>query len=217
MTNAHTLEVTNYRVADLRNYYRNPHVGNVDRIAGSLRAHAQYKPVVVNHGTHTGRPLEVLAGNHTLKAARQLEWERLQGVTVDVDEDQAAQIVLVDNPRPADLGYDDQLLADLLQELPVLDGTGYDPGDLETMLTKLADVTDDAWADTFDGAGGNPDGPTTYTRTFTLHADQAELIDRALEAADTHVTPEHLDLNPNRNGARLTVLAELFTRREVGA
>lgn len=133
----HELAVQLLPVADLRLYHRNPRVGNVDRIKQSLVVNAQYKPVVVNAGTHTGRPLEVLCGNHTVKAARDLGWESVAAVTVDVDEDQAARIVVTDN-RTSDLGeYDDRLLLELLADLPDLDGTGYDPGDLAELEGAL--------------------------------------------------------------------------------
>ncbi|SHL47528.1 site-specific DNA-methyltransferase (adenine-specific) [Pseudonocardia thermophila] len=141
MTNPNNLQVTYYPTADLRLYHRNPRVGNTSRIAESLTVNGQYKPVVVNRGTHTGRPNEVLAGNHTLKAARDLGWETLAAVTVDVDDDQAARIVAADN-RTSDLGsYDNRLLLELLTDLPNLDGTGYDPGDLDALEALLdADV-----------------------------------------------------------------------------
>jgi len=132
----HDLQITMYPVAELRTYHRNPRIGNTDAIAQSLRVNGQYRPIVVNRGTHTGRPNEVLAGNHTLKAARDLGWETIAAVTVDVDEDQAARIVLADN-RTSDLATnDDRLLLELLADLPDLDGTGYDPGDIDE-LEKL--------------------------------------------------------------------------------
>lgn len=120
----------------LQPYHRNPRRGNVEAIAESLERLGQYRPIVVNVGTHTGRPREVLAGNHTLLAARHLGWEKIDGVTVDVDDDTAARIVVVDN-RTADLAEnDDEALAALLSDLPDLAGTGYDEGDLEALLTS---------------------------------------------------------------------------------
>lgn len=130
--------VLEYRpVADLRTYHKNPRQGDVAAIAASLRVNGQYRPIVVNVGTHTGRPAEVLAGNHTLKAARDLGWENIAAVLVDVDDDQAARIVAADN-RTADLGaYDERLLAELLGGLDDLDGTGYTNDDLEKLITGL--------------------------------------------------------------------------------
>lgn len=131
------LSTVHLPVADLRTYYRNPRRGNVGAIAQSLTVNGQYRPIVVNVGTHTGRRNEVLAGNHTLMAARDLGWERIAAVTVDLDDDQATRIVVADN-RTADLGeYDDRLVLELLAELPDLDGTGYDPGDLAALEALL--------------------------------------------------------------------------------
>ena len=68
-------------VADLRPYHRNPRRGDVAQIARSLKRTGQYRPIVANKGTHTGRPGEVLAGNHTLAAARVLRWQLRTGGT----------------------------------------------------------------------------------------------------------------------------------------
>lgn len=96
-------EYASIPVDDLNTFHRNPRRGDIESIAKSLRKHGQYKPIVVNSGTQTGRRNEVLAGNHTLMAARHLGWERIDVAVVDVDEDSAASIVLADN-RLADLG-----------------------------------------------------------------------------------------------------------------
>ena len=133
-TPQHTLDVERYHPDELRPYHRNPRLGDVEAIARSLEVNGQYRPIVVNLGRHTGRPLEVLAGNHTLAAARHLGWDRIAATTVDVDDHQAARIVAADN-RTADLGhYDDAVLLELLQELPDLAGTGYTDDDLSDML-----------------------------------------------------------------------------------
>lgn len=131
---------------DLNLYHKNPRMGDVDAIAGSLQAHGQFRPIVVNEGTHTGRPMETLAGNHTLKAIRQLaeqnptdpRWAQVEAYVIDVDEDRAARIVLADN-RTAELGsYDDELLLDLLTTVDYdLDGTGYDDDDISKLLDTM--------------------------------------------------------------------------------
>lgn len=123
-----TLESLRVPVDSLKPYSRNPRRGNTEQIVASLRRHGQYRPIVVN-----ARTQEVLAGNHTLAAARELGWDDIAATFVDVDEDQAARIVLVDN-RANDLAvYDDAELASLLQSLPDLDGTGFDVPDLEAL------------------------------------------------------------------------------------
>lgn len=153
----HNLETTTVPVAELRTYHRNPRRGNTAVIAQSLRVNGQFKPILINAGTYTGRPNEVLAGNHTLMAARDLGWETVAAVTVDVDDDQAARIVAADN-RSSDLGeYDDRLLLELLADLPDLDGTGYDAGDLAALEAALDGLEDDNGGA---GAGLTPDDAT---------------------------------------------------------
>lgn len=129
---------------ELSTYHRNPRRGDVSVIAASLQAHGQYKPIVVNKGTHTGRPNEVLAGNHTLMAIRDLaerhpedkRWQSVLVHVIDVDDDRAARIVLVDN-RANEVGsVDFEALQELIEDLPDLSGTGYD----QDYLAMLADM-----------------------------------------------------------------------------
>lgn len=132
------------QLTELNEYHRNPRVGNVGVIAESLRLNGQYRPVIVNRGTHTGRPNEVLAGNHTVKAARSLRWEQVAVTYVDVDDDAAARIVVADNHSSDIATNDDQVLLDLLESLPDLDGTTYDESDLDALILKLNPEDDDA-------------------------------------------------------------------------
>jgi len=119
-------------IAELRPYPGNPRKGDLGAIKESLVENGLYKPVVVNRRTS-----EILAGNHTVRAAKELGWSEIAVSYVDVDAEQAARIVLVDN-RTNDLaGYDDQALADLLAGLPKLAGTGYDQDDLDQLLAEL--------------------------------------------------------------------------------
>ncbi|MGO4984924.1 6-carboxytetrahydropterin synthase, partial [Collinsella sp. Sow4_E3] len=116
----------------LHTHHKNPRRGDVQATADSLRVNGQFRPIVVNRGTHTGRPMEVLAGNHTLMAARDLaeegvsDFAELDCYVVDVDEDQATRIVLADN-RTADIGsYDNEELLALLETLgDELDDVGF--------------------------------------------------------------------------------------------
>lgn len=136
-----SLEISTLPLSELAPYYKNPRKGNVDAIAESLQVRGQYKPIVVNVGTYTARPMEILAGNHTYLAAASLGWDAIDVVTVDVPDGQAAQIVAADN-RLADLGdYDDDLLRDVLSEAGDLTGTGYSEADLEAMFAEPSEPT----------------------------------------------------------------------------
>ena len=81
----------------------------------------------------------VLAGNHLLRAAKQIGWEEIDTVIIDCDDQAALKIVLVDN-RSNDLGeYNDDYLTGLLKDLENFSGTGYNQSDIEE-LEKLSGV-----------------------------------------------------------------------------
>ena len=187
------LTVTYLPVAQLTPYYRNSHQGNVPRIQRSLQTHGQYKAIVVNRGTHTGRPWEVLCGSHTLFAAQTDGRPELGCHVVDVDEDQASQINLIDNPRPdqpADLGYDTQLLLEQLAALPDPALAGYDPGDLTRLEEALAALNNDDT--TSRGGGSDPDdAPDVPEQVITRPGDMWLLGPHRLLCGDA-TNPEDL-------------------------
>jgi DNA modification methylase len=94
----------------------NPRRGNVDAVAQSLHAFGQRKPVVARRSDRV-----VIAGNHTLQAARSLGWDEIAVVWVDDDETTSKAFALADN-RTAELGdYDQELLAELISEVGSID------------------------------------------------------------------------------------------------
>lgn len=138
------LKVETFKISDLSTYHKNPRRGDVDAIAESLKARGQYRPIVVNIGTHASHDYEILAGNHTYLAAKKLGWKTIQATTVDVDDDQAAQIVRADN-RLADLGgYDDETLSALLSDVSSLDGLGWSQDDVDELAAALEPERDDS-------------------------------------------------------------------------
>jgi hypothetical protein len=174
-------------VATLRPYHQNPRRGDVDLIAESLKTTGQYRAIVVNRGTHTGRENEVLAGNHTLAAAISLGWETLTAHFVDVDETTARRIVLADN-RTGDVAeYDDRLLLDLLRTQGDLTGTGFTPTDLDDLMTTL-DHYGSEDLDDLEGEFGEPeDGDLWVTFAIRLPQDlkgRLEAIIAAQPGAD---------------------------------
>lgn len=109
----------------------NPRRGDVDAVARSLEQFGQRKPIVAKaDGT-------VIAGNHTLQAARQLGWDTIAVVRVDDDDTTAKAFALADN-RTAELGgYDEQALADLIREV----------GDVDAEMLAATGWADEAVAD----------------------------------------------------------------------
>jgi len=125
------MNIKKIKIDTLLEYPGNARKGNVGILVESLKVNGQYRPIIVQKSTNY-----VLAGNHLLKAANRLEWDEIDAVVIDVDDERALKIVLADN-RTADLGeYDHDLLHSLLKELEDFAGTGYSIQDIDE-LEKL--------------------------------------------------------------------------------
>jgi len=119
-------------VADLEFYPGNARTHDDAALRESMATNGQYRPIVANTRTR-----QVLAGNGTLAAARALGWGQVAVTWVDVDEDAARRIVLVDN-RANDLaGYDEAMLLAMLRDVPDMTGTGYDADYLDALLSRV--------------------------------------------------------------------------------
>ncbi|WP_408934454.1 ParB/RepB/Spo0J family partition protein [Corynebacterium marquesiae] len=128
--------MTLVNIAELKFYPGNARRGDIDLIADSLSKLGQYKPIVANaDGT-------ILAGNHTVMAAQRLGWETIDVHRVDVDDETAKRIVLVDNKANDQSTYDVEELVNLLTELPNLDATGFTRDEVDDLLETL-DALDD--------------------------------------------------------------------------
>lgn len=116
----------------LKEYPGNPRKGDIDKIAESLKANGQYKPIVVQKDTNF-----VLVGNHTLKAIKKLGWDFVDVVWADVNDIEAKRIVLADNRTSDASTYDYMALNEMLMTLPELEGTGYDKAALDQLINTI--------------------------------------------------------------------------------
>lgn len=115
----------------------NPRIGHRPTLTQSLDVNGQYKPIIVQRSTSY-----VLAGNNIWYAARDEGAERIAVQWLDVNDEQARRINLVDNRASDRSTYDDRLLLELFAELPDLDGTGYEPGDLDDLRAAVEEASD---------------------------------------------------------------------------
>jgi DNA modification methylase len=98
----------------IRPHPRNPNRGSIPTVRESLRAHGQYRTIVVQQATG-----HVLAGNTTWAAAKAEGRPTIAIIELDVDD------------------ADDQILADILAGLPDLEGTGWNPADLDALEADI--------------------------------------------------------------------------------
>lgn len=131
------------RIDQLSPHPDNPRRGDVGAISESIDAHGFYGALIVQRSSNY-----ILAGNHRLLAAQERGIAELPVLYVDVDDEEARRIVLIDN-RANDLAeYDNDALVALLQELGGdLTGTGYAENDLAELIRRLDAGSVDPYAE----------------------------------------------------------------------
>ena len=112
---------------------RNVRQGDIGAICESLKAHGQYRAIVFQKSSN-----QIIAGNHTWKAAKSLGWDQIAATEFDCDDETALRILLADN-KASDLAtYDNDQLEDLLRELALtekaLEGTLFDGNNLDEII-----------------------------------------------------------------------------------
>lgn len=138
------IEFATIDIATIQPHPKNVRQGDIGAISESLKAHGQYRPIVVDRRTN-----KILAGNHTWRAAKSLGWSEIAvGFIESKDDDDAIRILLADN-RTTDLAsYDDAGLAELLKQLvnsdEGLEGTLYDGDALDQLIADIETNTDDS-------------------------------------------------------------------------
>jgi ParB-like chromosome segregation protein Spo0J len=206
-------QVASVPLSSLESYPTNPRRGDIEAIAQSLKAHGQYRPIVVQYGSNF-----ILAGNHTYKAAKKLGWKKIKITYVEVDEESARKIVLADN-RLTDLAtYNEPLLKSLLTALPELEGTGFTQSEVET-LDRLMTGKD---KDPVSGSKPLPSDPEVKVSAwkFTVELEaykawkeqlyvEAPTKQKAIKEIKTRLgLPERKPVEPEPNGERSEVTSE---------
>jgi ParB-like chromosome segregation protein Spo0J len=124
---------------DPRNARRHPDK-NRGAIKASLEQFGQVEPLVVQRAT--GR---VIGGNGRLQVMRDLGWETVKIVRVDVDDRRAVALGLALNRTAETAEWDRPQLADLLQEIDeiadgVLESTGFCQEDIDKILQSATET-----------------------------------------------------------------------------
>lgn len=180
------LKTESVPVDKLAEHPRNYRKGDLAQIKRSLQTHGQYTPIVAQRSTG-----HVVVGNHRLRAARELGWTHINVVWQDIDDDQALELLAVDN-RTSDLATNDpEQLANVLASFDhdTLESVGYTDGDLDELRRITGDLEDRKGSFLDDEVGDrrrNRDStePRAYLQlTYPVTAEQRQLINDALKKA----------------------------------
>lgn len=123
-----------FPIDELVPFHKNPNKGDVDLIEESIEVNGFFDRVLANVGTLTGRPNEILGGNHRWLADKRRGATHIPVDFVDVDEQRCIKIVEVANGAAKKSKIDKDILADLLSGLDDLRGTSVTDEELAKML-----------------------------------------------------------------------------------
>lgn len=139
-------------IDSVRPFPGNPRIGHRPTLDESLDEHGLYKSIGVQRSTGY-----IIFGNNTWHALRDAGATHVAVHYLDVDDERAKRMNLVDNRANDKATYDERALLEFTADLDTLDGTGYDPGDLDDIRASLEEAeADPGFADEAD--------ETTHTR-----------------------------------------------------
>ena len=123
------LDVDHVDMVNLVAWEPNPREGDVGAITESLSANGQYTPIIVQRSTN-----RIIIGNHTFQAAQWLGWSKISVAYLDVTDEEATKIMLMDN-RASDVSeYDGELLKKSLLSLNSWEGTCFSDDDVDDIF-----------------------------------------------------------------------------------
>lgn len=121
-------------IAYLHEHPENYNQGNMEAIASSLDAHGFYGAVLVQKSTGM-----IVAGNHRFREARQKGATTLPGFLLDIDDDEARDILADDNHTTSLAMFDEDKLITLLEKSKMARGrlpSTYGEGELSELLKR---------------------------------------------------------------------------------
>lgn len=191
------------KVSDLIPYVNNSRTHSdeqVSQVASSIKEFGFTSPVLIDEQGG------LIAGHGRVMAAKKLNLEEVPCITLaGLTEAQKKAYIIADNQLPLNAGWDlDSLRLEIetLQELDFdLDLLGFD----EKVLDQLLDI-DCELPDLPDG-----DRDPFQQKTFTLHDEQANAIDDAIQKAKSDPRID-TGLNENSNGNAIAWICEQFLR-----
>lgn len=133
------LEYASVGLESLQPFPGNAKLHDLDEQRRSLRR-GQFQPIIVRK---TDDGLTILAGHGTTEAAKLESWTHIDAKIIKCTDEEATWINLAANKIGADTGYDNELLAALLESRDGdYFGTGWQADDLDDLLAALDQVTE---------------------------------------------------------------------------
>jgi len=204
------LQIEHRSVGDLIPYALNSRThseAQVTQIAASIREFGFTNPLLVDEQGG------IIAGHGRLMAAKKLGMTEVPTITLSgLTTAQKKAYVIADNKLALNAGWDNEMLRIELGELQGLDFdldlTGFAAEEI-----KALQFDDDAEAEMPELKDGEKE--PYQQKTFTLHDDQAKVVDNAITLARTNPLAD-TGLNENTNGNALALICHQWLEARDG-
>lgn len=196
--------------ADLIPYARNSRTHSdeqVTQIASSIKEFGFTNPVLID------KDGGIIAGHGRVMAAKKLGINEVPCIELShLTEAQRRAYVIADNKLALNAGWDDEMLRVEFQELQEL---GFDVELTGFSMDEINALQFDSDCETGMPALKDGDKEPYQQKTFTLHDEQAALVDDAITLARTHPLVDS-GLNENSNGNALSLICEQWLEAQNG-
>ena len=197
------LEIAYIATTDLIPYANNPRTHSdqqVSQVASSIKEFGFNNPILIDE--HNG----IIAGHGRLAAAQKLDLKLVPTITLaGLSEAQRKAYVIADNKLTENGGWDVDALRVEIERLSELDFdielTGMDANSIKEILDIDVDLPE-----LFTG-----DKEPFQQKTFTLHDEQASIVEDAINLARTDPSSDQ-GLNENANGNAISYVCEQWLR-----
>ena len=197
------LEIAYIATTDLIPYANNPRTHSeqqVSQVASSIKEFGFNNPILIDE--HNG----IIAGHGRLAAAQKLDLKLVPTITLaGLSEAQRKAYVIADNKLTENGGWDVDALRVEIERLSELDFdielTGMDANSIKEILDIEVDLPE-----LFTG-----DKEPFQQKTFTLHDEQASIVEDAIKLARTDPASDQ-GLNENANGNAISYVCEQWLK-----
>lgn len=203
-------EYKTVKVANLVPYARNSRTHSAEQvaqIAASIREFGFTNPLLIDEQGG------IIAGHGRLLAAQKLGFDEVPAITLQgLSDAQKKAYVIADNKLALNAGWDDEMLRVEFQELEEI---GFDLELTGFSLDEITGMDFDAGEEV--GMPELPDGDKEpfQQKTFTLHDEQAAIVDDAIMLARTSPLAD-TGLNENSNGNALALICQQWLEVQNG-
>jgi ParB family chromosome partitioning protein len=198
------------KVKDLIPYARNSRTHDekqVSKIAASIREFGFLNPVIVDGENG------IIAGHGRIMAAQKLGLEEVPTIEAShLTDAQRRAYIIADNRLALDAGWDDEMLRVEFAELADM---GFDLELTGFGLDEIGALQFDSDSEIDMPELKDGDKEPYQQKTFTLHDEQAAVVDDAITLARAHPLVDS-GLNENSNGNALSLICEQWLEAQNG-